>query len=147
MMRWSALPVCALLAASGSAAAPDAIGLSVALDRPAGVYALDDRVHLDISVARAAAVRVWLRDPAGDTSPVIPATETGEPLRLRAGERVRLPRGGAGFRITPPAGRYEFLVVATGDAGGDRSLLDAGSRLAGQAVREQRTIRFTVEKI
>ena len=120
------------------------IRLSAMLDRPAGVYAVGDPISLSVFVERDAALRVWLRDPSGKIVPVIPPTAGGEPLHLRGGERVRLPRTGA-FRITPPTGRYEFLLTATTAAPGKRSLTDADSRLAGRAAREQRTIAFLVE--
>ncbi|WP_448661514.1 DUF4384 domain-containing protein [Sphingomonas sp. CJ20] len=146
MNIWLTIPALMSAAAIGAASPVEGIGLNVAVDRPAGVYAVGDTISLTVSVARDAAVRVWLRDPSGKITPVIPARAEGEPIRVRAGERARLPRSG-GLRITPPAGKYEFLVTATTDGGGDRSLTDADSRLAGRAVREQRSVSFKVEQI
>jgi hypothetical protein len=140
------LPLLATLSAAASFPAEQAIGLTVALDRPAGAYAIGDTISLTVSASRAAAVRVWLREPSGTLTPVFPDSPRGEAVHLQAGQRIRLPRTGA-LRITPPAGRYEFLVTATSEAGGSRSITDADSRLAGRDVREQRTIPFTVEQI
>jgi hypothetical protein len=146
MNGWLAIPALMAAASVGAATPEQAIGLKIAVDRPAGVYAVGDVIALTVSVSRDAAVRVWLREPSGKITAVIPSGPEGEPVRVRAGERARLPRSG-GFRITPPAGRYEFLVTATTGGAGGRTLTDADSRLAGREVREQRSLSFMVEQI
>jgi len=146
MRHWLAIPALVVAAPGGASSLDQAIGLKVALDRPAGAYAIGDRIALTVSAARDVAVQIWLREPSGKLSPVIPAQAGGEPARVQAGQPARFPRTG-GFRITPPAGAYAFMVTATTAGAGGRSLTDADSRLSGSAVREQRTVTFTVEQI
>ncbi|MEG3123844.1 DUF4384 domain-containing protein [Sphingomonas sp. GB1N7] len=124
----------------------EAINLSAALDRPGAVYAVGDSITITLSASRDVGVRLWLRAPSGKLTPVIPSQADGAPVYVRAGDRARFPRTG-GFQITPPAGKYAFLITATTDIDSGRSLLDADSRLAGQSKREQRMLAFNVENI
>lgn len=141
MIRWLVMAATAI-ALNGD----DAINLSATLDRPGAVYGVGDSIAITLSASRDVSVRLWLRDPAGKLTAVIPRQPDGAPVHVHAGEHLRLPPRG-GFRITPPAGRYSFLITATTDVDNGRSLLDADSRLAGQSKREQRVVPFSVENI
>ena len=132
-----------LAIASAAAQEGEAIGLSARLDRPAPVYAVGDGLVLTVVTRRDAALRIWLRDPAGKLSRLYPSSPTGEPLGLQAGKPLRIPARGS-LRVTPPEGRYELLLTAEA-AASDRSLTSADSRLAGRSAREQRTLAFRVE--
>ncbi|MDG2528919.1 hypothetical protein [Caulobacter endophyticus] len=131
----------ALVGGPAHAGAGDAIGLTVSLDRHAPVYAFDDRLSLTIEAQRDAVVTIWLLDPSDQLSRL---TAEDQKLVVKGGVPLRYPSA-KGFRVEPPAGRYELRVTAEADTGGGRGLGDATARLPGRDVREQKTLRFQVE--
>jgi hypothetical protein len=93
------------------------------------VFRPGDLMELQVSVKDACYLRLFYRDASGQFAQVFPNGVQPE-CRLEAGEKVKIPGDGAGFkfRVTEPAGDEVLLAVSSPEPFADTENFDFSDR-------------------
>jgi hypothetical protein len=121
-----------------------AIGLLASLDRANAVYAIGERLTLNITVKRMAFIEVWELDQSGKLTRIAPLD--AKPLTAHPGRPLTLPTAGQSFVIEGPPGKSELHIIArTGPRERiTRDLRKNGSGLAYRSIRQDARLCYRI---